>query len=241
MIRHALSLCAIGLALSMWVKLLAVKAQSASRPPINKPTEVRDQRAIELLLNLSSARNLAPFLGRENTVSAAATELGQDIKSIYRWTQRFLACGLLIETQSVPRSGRAIRHYRTVASEFMIPMAALPLSILVGTDNLLHQQMQNALIRSWLKNSTDRPWGARVFLEGGRVSIDMTDGSSSRERISEAVTPNWTRWFSLQLALPDAQAFQSELIELEERYRGRETVEGTTYLIHLALAPTETR
>jgi hypothetical protein len=146
----------------MPVKVLAMKDRSAISQHSQGPhpqdrTEIRDPTAVALLLSLSSARNLAPFLGRENTVSGAAAELKQDIKSVYRWTQRFEACGLLIETQTLPRSGRAIRHYRTLASEFVIPVAALPLSSLVGTDNLLHQQMQDALMRAWLKNSTDRP------------------------------------------------------------------------------------
>jgi hypothetical protein len=224
----------------MPVKLLAMKdspASSSNSQGSNSQDriEIRNQQAVALLLSLSSARNLGPFLGRENTVSGAAAELKQDIKSVYRWTQRFKACGLLIETQPVPRSGRAIRHYRSAASEFMIPVAALPLSILVGTDNLLHQQMQDALLRTWLKNSADRPWGARVYLEGGRVSIDMSDGVSSQERISEAVTPAETRWFPLQLALPDAQAFAQELRDLEERYKARQTPDETRYLVHLAV------
>ncbi len=214
-----------------------MKVQSASSPAIDKPLEVRDQRAVELLLNISSARNLAPFFGRENTVAMAATELSQDIKSVYRWTQRFMACGLLIQTQTVPRSGRAIRHYRTVASEFLIPVAALPLGVLVETDNMLHRQMQEALMRVWLKNSADKPWGARVCLEGGRLLINMSDGVSSGERIGEGDMPSLTRWFPLRLALPDAQAFNRELIELEERYKARESIEAANYMVHLALAP----
>jgi hypothetical protein len=216
-------------------KLLAMKDRSASSPHSQDGIEIRDRQAVALLLSPSSARNLAPFLGRENTVSAAAAELKQDIKSVYRWTQRFKACGLLIETQTVPRSGRAIRQYRSVAPEFMIPVAALPLSILVGTDNLLHQQMQDALLRVWLKNSADRPWGARVFLEDGRMSIDMTDGTSNQERISESVTPAETRWFPLQLTLPDARAFARELRELEQRYKMLSTAGETTYRVRLAL------
>jgi predicted transcriptional regulator len=226
-------------------KLFAMKDRSASRPhpqgaqhqsaQHQDRIEVRDQRAVALLLSLSSVRNLAPFLGRENTVSGAAAELKQDIKSVYRWTQRFIACGLLEEIRSVARSGRAIRHYRSVASEFTIPVAALPLSILVGTDNLLHQQMQAALLRAWLKNGADRPWGARVYLEGDRISIDMTDGVSTQERISDSAMPAETRWFPLQLALPDAQAFAQELRDLEERYKARQTPAETRYLVHLAL------
>jgi hypothetical protein len=224
----------------MSVKLLAMKDSPASRPHPQGAhhqdrIEIRDQRAVALLLSLSSARNLAPFLGRENTVSNAANELGLDIKAMFRWTQRFVACGLLEETRTVARSGRATRHYRTIASEFMIPVVALPLDVLVGTDNLLHQQMQDALLRAWLKNSADRPWGARVYLEGGRVSIDMSDGVSTQERISEAVTPAETRWFPVQLALPDAQAFAQELRDLEERYKARQTPDETTYLVHLAV------
>jgi hypothetical protein len=216
-------------------KLLAMKDNPATSPRIEDRAEIRDQKAVALLLSLSSARNLAPFLGRENTVSGAAAELKQDIKSVYRWTQRFLAAGLLEETRSVARSGRAIRYFRAIAAEFRIPVAALPLSILVGTDNLLHQQMQDALLRTWLKNSADRPWGARVFLEAGHVSIDLTDGTSDQERISESVTPAETRWFPLQLTLPDAQTFARELRELEERYKLLNTTEGTTYRVRLAI------
>jgi hypothetical protein len=219
----------------MPVKLLAMKDSSASSPQIEDRAEIRNQKAVALLLSLSSARNLAPFLGRENTVSNAASDLGLDVKTMFRWTRRFITSGLLEETRSVARSGRAIRHYRAIASEFMIPVAALPLDVLVGTDNLLHQQMQNALLQTWLKNSVDRPWGARVYLEGGRVSIDMSDGVSTQERISEAVTPAETRWFPLQLALPDAQAFAQELRDLEERYKARQTADETTYLVHLAV------
>jgi hypothetical protein len=216
-------------------KLFAMKDKPASSLRVENRAEIHDQKAIALLLNLSSVRNLAPFLGHENTVSGAATKLGLDIKAMFRWTQRFIACGLLEETRTVARSGRAIRHYQAIASEFMIPVAELPLAVLVGTDNLLHQQMQDALLRTWLKNSADRPWGARVFLEGGRMSIDMSDGVSMQERISESVTPAETRWFPLQLALPDAQAFAQELRELEERYKARQTADETTYLVHLAM------
>jgi hypothetical protein len=212
-----------------------MKDSSASSPASKNRAEIRDQQAITLLLNLSSARNLAPFLGRENTVSGAASELGVDIKAMFRWTQRFITCGLLEEIRSVPRSGRAIRHYQSIASEFLIPVAMLPLSILIGTDNLLHQEMQNALLRVWLKNSAIRPWGARIFLGGGRVAIDMSDGVSLQERISDSVTPSETRWFPLHLTLPDAQAFAKELRSLEERYKALEIAGEKTYLVHLAV------
>jgi hypothetical protein len=218
-------------------KLLAMKAKTASST-ICERLEVHDEKATAMLLSLSSAKYLVPFLGRENTVAQAAKQLDLDLKNVFRWTQRLVACGLLVQTKTSTRAGRAVRHYQAVASEFVIPVSALPLAILVDTDNGLHQRLQDALMRAWLRNSRQLPWGARVFLDGERMAIDLSDGISLRERITDANAAT-TRWFPLQLTAQDAQTLSEELFDLEERYKAREVVGEKTYLVHLALAPLE--
>ena len=200
---------------------------------------MHDQQAIKWLVKISSRPYLAPFLGRECTVTEAATMLERNANQVLRWVQRFVACGLLIETRTSRRAGSAIRYYQAVASEFRIPVTALPMATLMETDNAWHQRFQNGLFKLWLQTAQDDlPRMARVFLNDNHVSLGLSEGASEG-RIGDADTTVVSNWTPLRLSSADAQALGAELKKLEARYRTRATPNETPYLLRLALAPLE--
>ena len=108
---------------------------------------------------------------------------------------------------------------------------------LIGTDDLLHQELQNALLAAYIKRISNRPWGARIYRKGSNIQIDLNDGVSDQARISDLPTPSTTCWNRLTLSLQDAQALHEELQALEARYEARSIAGETPYILRLALAP----
>lgn len=71
-------------------------------------------------------RVLVPFVGQERTVSRAAAELGMGVNALLVRVRRFVRLELLVVMREVPRNGRAVKVYRTVADGFFVPYTASP-------------------------------------------------------------------------------------------------------------------
>ena len=87
---------------------------------------VRDPLAGRLLSDPASIEFLVPFLAREASISGAARELGRPLEAVRYRVRRFVRAGLLEVIREVPRAGRPIRIYRTVADGFVVPFEATP-------------------------------------------------------------------------------------------------------------------
>lgn len=87
---------------------------------------VDDPVAGRLLSDPESLSFLEPFLARESSISAAAEALDRPLDAVRYRVKRFLAAGLVEVVREVPRAGRAIRIYRSVADGFVLPFHVTP-------------------------------------------------------------------------------------------------------------------
>ena len=71
------------------------------------------------------AEYLLPFAHRARTQGDVADELGVSMQVMHCWVSKFCKAGLLVVDRETPRVGRAVRHYRAVASSFFIPAELL--------------------------------------------------------------------------------------------------------------------
>jgi predicted ArsR family transcriptional regulator len=90
-----------------------------------------DLETARLIVDDGAQRFLRPFLSRECTAKAAADKLGVSLSLMSYWLKRFQAAGLLEVVRLEPRSGRAVRVYRSTADVFIAPFESLPSATLM--------------------------------------------------------------------------------------------------------------
>ena len=82
------------------------------------------------------SRFLQPFLGRETTVTEAATELGCTPNTMLYRVRRMIDAGLLRVVAIRSRAGRSIKVYRSSHDGYFVPTEAMPY------DDLAHRVAQ---------------------------------------------------------------------------------------------------
>ncbi|MBB6098438.1 hypothetical protein HNR42_001872 [Deinobacterium chartae] len=195
------------------------------------PVVIHDPEAAGLLCDPTRVRYLHPFLDREVTLSAAAAELGIPLSRMHYWAERLLALGLITVTRSERRSGRPIRHFRSVAPEFRVAFSATPLGSLEELLSRNDGSYQRLLNRAEARQMTrlEGEWSLRLYREpGGAVH---GEGGFGRPR--EAA---FSGWLKRPLSGAQARALRAELEALMERYARLEPDDDQpTYLLRLAL------
>ena len=210
------------------------------KDPDSTSLSVTTVEAAELLCDPGLQRYLEPFIGRECTVAQAAGELGLKTNSLLYRVQRLQAAGLLKVVREVPRAGRAVKVYRSVADRFYVPfaltraetLAALFLKLDTPLQTLFYQNMAHVMAQ------TETDIGLSVW-RAGEADV-RTRISSGPEKLFDPLDPKapsaLTFWSpEVRLEPDDAKALLRELVALIERYHHR--AGSQRYLLHLGLAP----
>ena len=87
--------------------------------------EITDPKIAALFIKDHVSSYLAQFIGAEITLKKAALQIGAKLNIMAYWAARFLNLGLIRVTRTETRGGSAIKHYRAVANEFIVPIALL--------------------------------------------------------------------------------------------------------------------
>lgn len=205
---------------------------------------VRDPEAAALLMNPTTLRQLAPFLGRERSVSQAAREMGELPNTVLKRVQRFLRVGLLEVSSERPRRGRPMKLYRTVAALFFVPFevtAAESLeAALAERDAYWERLLRRNVVRARMEALGT--WGTRVYRdERGRLQVQTAvtpeADATTLDAGAPAVLSSWRD--SVMLDFEDAKSLQRELYALLLRYE--EKAGAQRYVVRLALAPVGAR
>ncbi|NJM07305.1 hypothetical protein HC891_15605 [Candidatus Gracilibacteria bacterium] len=197
---------------------------------------VSDATMALLLVNPKAASALAPFLGQERTLSAAAAYAGLKLPTMSYWVGKLRTAGLIVLTRRQQRAGSAIAHYRSVASAFYVPYTLLPKNVVERFRQQMHatleRQLSAALDEAY--GPWSEAWGLRIGLHPtGHASIQQVCGEG--EPMNPAAFPAFNTWDALRLSADEARELQQELFAVIERYRrsgGKET-----HLIRIAVAP----
>ena len=87
---------------------------------------VDDPVQAAILADPIRSRFLGPFLGREQTVTDAAAEVGCTPAAMLYRVRRMVAVGLLEVVATRKRSGRAIKIYRSIHDGYFVPNEVMP-------------------------------------------------------------------------------------------------------------------
>jgi hypothetical protein len=214
--------------------------ESRSGSPDPRTAVVSDPDQARLLLDARTRAQLAPFLARPLAVGEAARAAGEKPNTVLRRVQRFLAAGLLEVAETVPRRGRPLRRYRTIADVFFVPFEASAAedleAALAEREAWVAAVLRRAVVRA--RREAIGVWGTRIYRDDrGRVQVQMAvrpDADAAPPGPEgPAVLSAWRD--ALELDYPDAKALQRELFELLERYQAKRGAQR--YVIHLGLAP----
>ncbi len=201
---------------------------------------VRRRDAAALLMNPTTLRQLAPFLGRERTVTQAAEELGELPNTVLKRLPRFGRAGLLEVARELPRRGRAVKLYRTVASLFFVPFEATGAesleAALAERDAYWERLLRRNVVRARMEALGT--WGTRVYRDSrGRLQVQTAvtpeADATTLDAAAPAVLSSWRD--SVTLDFEDAKALQREMYGLLLRYEQKKGAQR--YIVRLALAP----
>jgi hypothetical protein len=84
-------------------------------------------------------RFIAPFIAKERSLSEAAKIVGVKLNAMNYWVKRLLEMKLIQQTRSESRKGSAVRYYRSVADEIIVPVELIPKE---SYEVVLQEQMQ---------------------------------------------------------------------------------------------------
>ncbi|MEJ2288110.1 MAG: ArsR family transcriptional regulator [Deinococcales bacterium] len=221
----------------------APDSRSGGIAPAGRPAPyrvVRDPAAAELLMNPTTLRQLAPFLGEARSVTEAAADSGDLPNTVLKRVERFLAAGLLQVAETVPRRGRPIKRYRTSADLFFVPFEVTAAESLEASlaerDAYWERLLRRNVVRARMEALGT--WGTRVYRDArGRLQVQTAvtpeANATTLDAGAPAVLSSWRD--SVMLDFEDAKALQREMFELLMRYEQKRGAQR--YIVRLGLAP----
>jgi hypothetical protein len=195
--------------------------------------ELSNPQVAALFLKINVTGYLAQFIGAETTVKQAATQLGIKLNVMAYWTERFLHFGLIDLTRTERRGGSAIKHYQSVANEFIVPV-----DLIEGTDHdqilqLImqrdYQRFSHSVVVAGRKLTPD--WRLRLFRDraghGLHLEPIVQPAAQAMAQATYGVPMQRPLHDWARIALPAQQAseFHRELYDLFERFRAAATPE----------------
>ena len=207
---------------------------------------IDDPKIVRASLETRTVRLLEPFMTRPLTLSEAAKALGVKLPNLHYHVGRFLQFGLLEVAGVYPRSGRAVTRYRSAAKAFFVPFHATPSETL---ERLLADLSAPGARRfqrgaAHTLQHVSPTWGLYITAAtGDRTDYFLTPDEHGRPRplLDVLSGPGAPAIFSaeglLRLDFETAKALQTELRELERRYRANQQDSGQPYAFRLGLTP----
>ena len=200
---------------------------------------VKDERAASLVLDKKVRYYLNPFMGAAKSTKEAAEELGLDVVTFYPYVKRSEDAGLLEVAEEVPRSGRALKRYRAVATSFFVPFEFAPLlSSFRSKESRESEMFIRAFEKAWMEHDTHNLGHLLYRKPDGNISLTVTDIRGQRVDVLSVspITLNIMR--RLKLSHDKARALQRELHEVMARYLDEQDGPGDyTYLARVNLVP----
>lgn len=201
---------------------------------------VTDPAAARALLDQSTVRHLAPFLGSELSVSEAATLTGEKPNTVLSRVRRFVSLGLLAVSREVARAGRPIRLYTAVADVFFVPFEASEAESLETALAERERYAEDLLRRNVVRTRMEAlgNWGTRVYRdERGRLQVQTAVTPDANVTMLDpgapAVLSAWRD--NLMLDYEDAKELQREMYDLLLTYLRKQGPQR--YVVHLGMAP----
>ncbi len=209
---------------------------------------IGSEAAARLLTNADEAKWLTPFLGRETTIKAAASELELPMLGMYRGVKKLEQLGLLQVSRIEARKGRSVQHYRSSSDAYFVPYSVSPEGtlerLLENSEHVWRKDLVRSLSRSFreAQENSSLELGLRLYRCDDRVYFVHALGSG--ETGSVGLTQSFLaleapairhEWVMLRLGFARAKELQRRMADLLNEYKNDE--QGTAYLACTTLAP----
>jgi hypothetical protein len=209
---------------------------------------IGSEAAARLLTNSDEAKWITPFLGRETTIKAAASELELPMLGMYRAVKKFEQLGLLQITRTQTRKGRAVQHYRSSSDAYFVPYSVAPEGtlehLLENAEHLWRKDLVRSLSRSFreAQENSSLELGLRLYRCDDRVYFVHALGSGetgslglTQSFLASGAPAIRNEWVMLRLGFARAKELQRRMADLLNEYKNDE--QGTAYLACVTLAP----
>ncbi|WP_309572080.1 hypothetical protein [Deinococcus sp.] len=213
--------------------------RGSSPPPLTDVEVLADGHRAQVVTDRVQLRLLAPFMGRERTVSQVAAQLGVGVTAMYKATQRFMRLGVLRETRREARPGRALRYYRAPAA-FFTPFTVISLEQIGQHNRASHLERFERNFARTVRRDLHGRWGAltRVLPSGEPFYDVATQGGVSWNPLDDDSPIVLSGWNVLTLPPAEARALQREIMAVIVPYLNRRA-EGQNYLLGVFITPDE--
>lgn len=172
---------------------------------------IADPEVVEVLLDLSRLRLLAPFLAPAGcTVAGAAEQAGCTVQALGYWVRRFVRLGLLVE---VP--GERPARYQAAQREFLLdPSRVMPLEDLL---DMLYRGAWTRLLQGYTREyrRVSEDWYVRV---GATPAGVLTRSEVAAWQLDDPGAPEpelpLNAWGAVRLSRERAREVQARLTDL---------------------------
>ena len=226
--------------------------QDSGRPPAEAFFTVTDPEQARLLSDPESFAFFRPFVARELSATAAATELGCKLDTLLYRIKVFLKAGLLEVSRLEKRAGRPVKHYRSVHYAYFIPFEVTPYAELEERLTASVRKSQELVVpamarvlrqlgregrRVYRRRDNDEVW--QESAGGIYVPFDVYDTESYRRQmenyqgpIAEMVDD------TLMLSDQEAKALLTSLYEVWRQFQGRQDdSQRHSYFLQFTIVP----
>jgi hypothetical protein len=181
---------------------------------------ITDPQIAAVLIKDNVAAYLAQFMGQENTIKQAAAAVNAKLNAMAYWVKRFLKFGLINVTRIESRGGNSIKHYQSVAAEFLFSA-----DLLEGFNNaeILARIMERdytRFTRSVAEFGTQLTpdWRLRVFGDVHGYGVDLEPVFAQASQLPFPRRPLHD-WATITMPAEKAAEFCAELEALFERFK----------------------
>ena len=182
---------------------------------------ITDERAAAAFGSAPTRAMIFELMKGERSLSELRDGLGMSLSLLHYHVGRLQQLGLVTVSAVKPRSGRAIKTYRAVATEFRVPGSVARRSTGIG----LRDELSAAIEQAELRHPTDTAY----FLDG--------HGTPRMRRLQTARgSVAHQRWWRLRLTAPAAAELTREVSDLLAKYERADAPRGQAHLCHFALA-----
>ena len=206
---------------------------------------IHDSRAAKILLDPDWSLILKVFMLQTCSLQEAAEKLKTPDHKLYYPVRRMHSLGLLEVAHESKRQGRAIKHYRSSATSYLVPFRLSPFASLedfiAQGEIAWSRQLLKEQARAYLERHDLRDISLNVWLEDGLLMHELVPQSREHPSLGTAgsfsdvshVIALWdTRFY---LSEEDVQNLASEVLQVLERYQAKQS--GSRRLLRFAIAP----
>ena len=185
--------------------------------------EITDPKIAALFIKDRVSSYLAQFIGAEITLKKAASQIGAKLNVLAYWAARFVKLGLIYVTRTTARGGSAIKHYRAVANEFIVPISLLDgftaTEILQNTLRRDYERFSRSVSAAGLKLTPN--WHIRLYRDDWGHSTPLEPSTPPHSSASRPLHD----FVYATMPVSHAAIFRNELAALLERFKSAAQIE----------------